>query len=67
MLCSCTVSVCVFPGEGAAPGCAWEAAATPAPLAYAGDSRGELWEDKDGDREGGSAAKNSGITTKIFA
>lgn len=67
MLCSCTVSVCGLPGEGAAPGCAWEAAAAPPPLAYAGGSWGGLHEGKNGGREGGSAEANSGITTEISA
>lgn len=64
LLCLC---MCVPPGEGVLPGCAWADAATPPVPGYAGDPRGELWEDQDGGREGGSASKNFGITTEISA
>ena len=62
-----TVCVCVYPGEGAVPGSAWETAATPPTLDHWGEDGGELWEDEEGGGEGGGAAKDFGITAEDSA
>lgn len=57
----------MYPGKGAIPGGAWETAATPPTLDYRGEDGGGLWEDEDGDTEGGGAEKVSGVTAEDSA